>query len=195
MAEMPQDPLPLLVIVSGAPGSGKTTLAEAVAKRLRLLHLERDLLMWGMRYTADGKDVDRPGAGIRTYYDTMQTMLRAGVSFVTDATLYQGKSEPDIQKFLLPYARIINVHCRSKDEAGRFYARELARNAGQAPDWLEEHMGHLKKIYPLVVDPLDFGAERIEVDTTIEYNPTLEAIVSQIGDRNHAQRKDSPYGS
>ncbi|HSX17600.1 MAG TPA: AAA family ATPase [Patescibacteria group bacterium] len=184
---------PLLVLVSGAPGSGKSTLARRLAEHMRLPHIERDLVFWGMRYTADGV-IDQSKEGISAYYATITGMLRCGISVVTDGTMYRGISEEDVREQLVPIARVVNVHCRATGEHERFYAREMNRRGGP-PDWLEDYMPKLKKIYPDTAEPLDLGCPLIEVDTTNEYAPTLDDIAAQLEDRNNKVRKGHPYAT
>jgi adenylate kinase family enzyme len=47
------------VVVVGAPGSGKTTTAEAIARRLSLPHVELDALYWGPDWTPVDNDTLR----------------------------------------------------------------------------------------------------------------------------------------
>ena len=46
--------LPVLVIVTGAPGSGKTTLSRELSARLRVPCLARDDIRTGLFFTAGG---------------------------------------------------------------------------------------------------------------------------------------------
>jgi chloramphenicol 3-O-phosphotransferase len=180
--ETPGTLSPLIIIVSGAPGSGKTTLAKQLAEHMRLLHIPRDDFFFSMNYTAR-EYIDRRYVGIPAYYDTLVYLAGRGVSLVTDGTIYQGISEVDINTRLAPVARLVNVHCRAENEHERFYAREVQRNGGKSA-WLDNHMEHLKKIYSQAVDPLDLQCQLIEVDATKDYKPSLADIAAQIGDRN-----------
>lgn len=177
---MKQQKLPLLVLVSGAPGAGKSTLARRLADYIRLMHVERDAFCEGIAYTK-GRTINRSTEAVPVYYDCLELLLAKGVSIITDGTLYRGKSELSIQSQLLPAAFTINLHCRAKDEHKRFYAREVER-AGGEPDWLPRHMKHLDKIYADTVEPLDLGCSIIEVDTTAEYKPDIKDIAATITD-------------
>lgn len=171
---------PLLVIVSGAPGSGKTTFASKLAAYMRLLHIERDRAFDAMRFTFEPETFSREKDGIPLFYELIASILKAQASIVVDATLYKGKSESDIIP-LQQHAQIINVHCRATNEHQRFYEREVAK-AGKTPDWLPAHMSKLDEIYDLVRDPLDLGCPIIEVDTTDIYNPSISIIANQINE-------------
>lgn len=169
---------PLLLIVSGAPGSGKTTFASKLAAQMKLFHIERDRAFDAMRYTFEPHPFNREKEGIPLFYNFVAHTLKGQLSLVVDATLYRGKSEKDILQ-LHQYSTVINIHCRATNERQRFYERELAK-AEEVPAWLPAHMATLDEIYNLVSEPLDIECPIIEVDTTDIYSPDIATIVSQI---------------
>ncbi len=168
---------PTLVVVSGAPGSGKTTLARHLSDRLRLPHLNRDAVFWGLRWTARDLSVDAVGPGVPAFHEAIATFLGSGVSLVADATLYRGVSEQDITS-LVALADAINVHCRAADAVERFRERE-ARSADRlAP--IDSLVARVRTDLPRTVDPLLLDWPVIEVDTTSGYSPTLDEIVALV---------------
>jgi adenylate kinase family enzyme len=169
---------PLLVFVSGTPGAGKTTLAHAIAEYLRIPHVPRDEVLRGMEMTA-GAPINRGSEGIATYYLILNTMLDAGVSLVTDGTIYKELSEKDIKTHLSSRATVINVHARAQNEQERFIQREKRRE-GWSSEWVEAHKARLAEIYHETVEPLELDVPLIEVNTTHGYGPPIEEIVQRI---------------
>jgi predicted kinase len=186
------DRTPLLVVVSGAPGSGKSTLARALADHMRLMHIDRDALFYSLSYT-QYEPVERKHVGIAAYYDTLIWLLTRGFSLVTDGTMYPGVSEQDIRDKLMPIARVINVHCNAEGHVERFYSREINRPPGK-PAWLDNYMLHVEKVIKDTAAPLDIGCERIEVNTTAAYVPSIAEIAHKLGDRNNVPVMSPHHG-
>jgi adenylylsulfate kinase-like enzyme len=110
---------PRMVLVTGALGSGKTTLGRHLADALSVPHVNKDRIREGLWLTdpSTARDGDRIW-GI--WMSSVRLLLAAGVSVVVDQTLYRGKSEADLWSQLLPLSRTVNVHTRSPlaDSAG-----------------------------------------------------------------------------
>lgn len=169
---------PLCVIVSGEPGSGKTTLAKAIAERMRILHVERDAIVGGIEVTK-GREIDRLNEGVMVYYHFMRDALRHGVSIITDGTLRKGLSEADIMRFIKDDAVVVNVHTFSENSRQRFNDREMNRE-GWPNDWVEGYSTQLDAMEKDVKYPLALGFPVITVTTDEGYVPTLEELVANI---------------
>ncbi len=174
---------PIFIVVSGAPGSGKSTLAKLLSEKLRLLHIERDVLLEQI-YQQEKNDpnynVER--VGIPRAYAVVVTLLQQKISVIMDATLYKNKSEVDI-KSLATDAKLLNIHCIASDcefVKNRFRNREIRLNDGKVPDWLDDHMKTLDKIYPDVVNLLDLECPQLTVRTDDEYDPKIDQIIDWV---------------
>ena len=156
---------PLLVVVTGMPSSGKTTIATALAERLRLPLVAKDDLKESLFETLGHGDVAWSGRLGDAAYDLMfalaRTMLAARVPLIVEANFFAGQATRFIT---LPEHRLVQIHCDAP------LAVLLERYAAR-----ERHPGHNdgEKIKELPARhasgahaPLDVPGETIRLDTS-----------------------------
>jgi len=97
---------PLLVLVSGAPGSGASTLSRRLAAELRLPFLTRDDLAEvlagaiGLRTSlADAERLERGAFGV--FYRVSAEQVRSGNGVVMEQAFQRGVAEEHRSRFLL----------------------------------------------------------------------------------------------
>lgn len=169
--------LPLLVIVTGMPSSGKTTVAEGLARRLGLPLIAKDTIKESLYGSVGAVDVVASAAlGDAAYaliFALAGAMLESGVSLIVEANFFRSQAP---QFAALPEHRLVQIHCHAPLEV------VLQRYAAR-----ERHAGHhdAEKIRELpgrfasgAHDPLELAGQLIEVDTTRPVD--LEALADQI---------------
>lgn len=130
---------PRLVVVTGRPGAGKTTLARALADALPCALLSRDALKAGWLQTLGvahhelGSGANQPATQI--FAATTTQLLQAGVSLVIEAAFQHAVWQP----WLLQWssgAEIRLIICQVADALA--HQRVLARCAAD-PTWERMH--------------------------------------------------------
>lgn len=177
--------LPALIVVSGPPGAGKTTLARLIARAVGCPAISRDEIKEGMVHAWPGFT---PGPGdeltMRTlpaFFGVLELLLTAGVTTVAEAAFQDRVWRPRLEP-LANLARIRVVHCTVAGEVafGRIVRRgdaDPSRRAHADPGH-DDRADHLRR--HRAFDRVRVDAPWIEVDTTDGYRPGLGQIVAFI---------------
>jgi Zeta toxin len=174
---MPDRP-PLAVLIGGAPGSGKTTLAEALGPTLDIPLLHADDLVHG-RWRTLGRGKELGAWHVEPFYQSMTLLAEAGISFISEQTWRPGISEADVIKRLAPLCTLVQVHCRSHNSFER-WERRMRQDPLCGPRRLAKLTPTIRQLGNDLIKPLDFRCPTIVVNTDLGYEPSLESIAAQI---------------
>lgn len=173
--------LPLLLVITGRPASGKSTLAQRLSKEIRLPLISRDQLKEGYIHTVDIPHSDLgPSANKHIYeafFYTIDLLISQGVSIIAEAAFQDKLWRPKLLK-LSEKANIKVIICEiePKEAKSRFNERLL-----QEPERARFHGDHMLEednlLFTRDYQALNMEVPTLEVSTDPAYNPGIEEII------------------
>ena len=181
---------PTLIVVSGPPASGKTTLAHALARAVHCPAVCRDEIKEGfVAGAAPESFVPERGdaanqVATAAFFDVVDLMLQRGVTLVAEAAFQHHRWAPRLIAFgKLADVRVVN--CVTDAEVAR--QRRLQRWTNQP--WRRRFHAdpdpeRLAGMEPQAVDqpgayqPIRLNLPTLVVDTSDGYRPEFDEIVS-----------------
>jgi len=179
---------PKCIIVTGRPGSGKTTLAKKLGEQLWMPAILRDEIKEGYVSTFGAKHDELPPETNRLvtdfFFDIVNQYLASTVSIVIEAAFQHHVWEPRMPK-ILELSDAWLVLCSVGDElaASRYFQRGLDNPIREFYHG-DNRLAHYRKTGE-ILPSADYATPRfniptIEVSTDGAYNPSLEEMVKQI---------------
>lgn len=176
---------PLLLVVSGPPGSGTTTLAHELARAIPCPAICRDELKEGLvEPLADF--VWSPGDELayRTldvFFEVLTLLVDRGVSLVAESSFQHGRWEPGLTP-LVDKARVRVLHCEVDADIAR---DRIAWRAEENPSLVAVHgdpsLAHPTETFRARHERfarLDLPVPSLRVSTAEGYDPPLAEIVA-----------------
>ena len=162
---------PPLVIIGGAPASGKTTLGRWLAGELRLPYLGKDDIKETLYDTLGSGDLAwSRRLGAATYpllYLFVETQLRAGCASIVESNFAPKLATPVFQALIDHYDALpFQILCRADPDVLLVRYRERATNGQRHPG----HLDHLlvDELAARVgdIDLLPINGDKLVLDTT-----------------------------
>jgi predicted kinase len=169
--------LPLLLAVTGMPSSGKTTVADGLARRLRLPVIAKDEIKESLYDSLGADDVGASERLGRTAYALIfalaRSMLDSGVSAIVEANFFQGQKEDFAS---LPAHRFVQIHCHAP------LAVLTERYASRSRHAVHHDAEKIKELPERLAsgahEALDLPGTLVELDTTLPVD--LDALAARV---------------
>lgn len=184
MSRMKTPHLPRLLVVTGRPGAGKTTLAHALAREIWCPVLSRDEVKEGYVHTAAPAVPTAREVQLHVndaFFDAVGLLVGRGITLVIEAAFQHKLWAPRLEP-MLPVADVRIMVCA----AGPWVARKRTVERGLADPRRERFHGNrmvraaregqIAEIGPY--EPPALPVPTLTVDTNDGYDPDLAAMVS-----------------
>lgn len=178
----PSAAIPSLVVVGGAPGSGKTTLATRLSRELNLPLLTKDRIKESLMESlgvADLRANQQIGAAAYDLlFEVTGWLLEAGSGCVIESNFVAGGSEASLGA-LVQRAAAVQIHCVVDEQIRRSRYEDRARTGERHPGHLDDAVLREWAARPARRHgPLSLDTPMLVVDTDRGYQPTIAEIVA-----------------
>jgi len=178
--------LPALVVVTGRPGSGKTSLAHELARTIHCPLISRDEMKEGFVNTIG--EVGSPGHDeiarhiYNTFFDAIELLLSRRITIVAEAAFQHKRWAPKLE-LLQQIARLRMIVCQVDPElARRRHVERGLADANRERFHGDPAVQAAREGVVLPIEPYDpphiANVPLLTVDTSNGYQPGLDAIAA-----------------
>lgn len=181
---------PLLIVVTGPPASGKTTLARILADKINCPLISRDELKEGLINTLSvphsqlDKSVDLHVYD--TFFEIINLLISKKISLIVDAAFQNKLWKPKLLD-LLDEAEIKIIICKTNLDLIKYrFADRLSNNSDRERYHGDQSLNSSKEQFSELTEnykPVNINAPTLQVDTTNNYDPTIEEIIIFINEK------------
>jgi predicted kinase len=174
-----------LVIVSGAPAAGKTTLARRLAADLRLPVIAKDNIKEALGDALGAPDRDASkllgAATYRLLYAIAGWLLDAGAGLILESNFWRGVAEPELAP-LVARSRPVLVHCEAASAVIlQRYASRGARRERHPVHFDADELPRLREALAAGrFEPLALDVPVVRVRTDEGCDPSVEQLLAFI---------------
>lgn len=178
---------PFVIVVTGRPGSGKTTLAHLLANRIHCPAFCRDEFKEGFVHTVGGNRAalgkEANWAVYETFFETVDLAISRGISLVIEAAFQHKLWAPKLLP-LMQVAHVSIILCTVAPGLARSRCiergmQDLTRERFHGDSALfPAQEGKEEAAAELDYSPPNLPVPLLSVDTTNGYCPDVDAIIS-----------------
>jgi len=176
---------PLLLVISGMPASGKTTLAHLIAEKTHCPLLSRDELKEGYINTTGVPHAqlndDSAKHIYEAFFDTIGLLISRKISLVIEAAFQDKLWQPKLS-ILQSDADIKILICKTKPDIAlsRFEKRYLQESSREKYHGDRSGLKNIANELFYNYNPVKSDFPTLVIDTTDNYNPAIEEILEFI---------------
>ena len=178
---------PYLLVVTGRPGSGKTTLSRELSKQLFLPIISRDEIKEGYVHTFEKRHSELPDDTNKIvneiFFNTITNLISSNVSIIAEAAFQHKLWAPQLD-MLKDKSKMFLLICKVEDRIAlnRFVNRGL-NNPAREYFHGDKGVDLARRGFELSVSPYDeprLDVPTFHIDTTNDYNPSIDELRTDI---------------